>query len=164
MNTRTCTRLTSVILLALLAYVPATYAATATDNMVVRTHVVSNCMVTAPTLDFGQYDKAAGNKTDAIIKVNCTIGQNYSVGIGWGMHHPGGTIRQMASGTDMLAYELCKDAACGTVLDDSATGLVSLDTGNGGDQSHTVYGQILGNPSAVSGSYQDTVVVTVTYN
>lgn len=165
MKTRTCTRLIPLTLLALVAYVPATYAQTATDNMVVSANVVSNCRVVAQPLNFGQYDKTAGNTAHADVNVTCTTGQKYDVGINLGSH-AAGSIRQMANNGSMLAYELCTGAVCGsggTPLNSTATGLVNQGTGNNSPQPYTVYGKIAGGQSVISGPYQDTLVVTVSY-
>jgi len=162
MNTRTCTRLTSVILLAFVTSAPATYAATATDNMVVRTNVVSNCRVGAGTMDFGAYDKTLGNETSADVKVTCTIGQKYDVGINLG-NHASGTTRRMANNSSNLPYALFKDSARTVPLLDTADGLVHQDTGTGAEQTHTVWGRINGAEPVVTGPYQDTLLVTVTY-
>jgi spore coat protein U-like protein len=156
----------SLISIACLGAFGAAHAAgTDTANMTVKITITATCDIhtTAPTdVDFGSVASTATNvaSTGGVLTVKCTSGTPYTIGLDNGLNFT--TTRQMKNGTtNFVAYGLFRDAgfagAWGSTVALSASG-----TGNGNNQTFTVYGRV---PSAASaaGAYTDTVVATVTY-
>jgi spore coat protein U-like protein len=169
-NSRGCLRLTAVTtaLTAALAASPA-LAQTATGNLAVSATVTDNCTVTTSPVAFGNVDATSGAATDATggIAVTCTNGTTWSAAADAGAGS-GATLasRKMTNGANLLNYALYTDSARTTLWGDGAGGTTeTIDgTGTGAAQAVTVYARVPGSQSsAPSGSYSDTVVVTVTY-
>ncbi|RYZ27815.1 MAG: spore coat U domain-containing protein, partial [Propionibacteriaceae bacterium] len=96
------------------------------------------------------------------VGVTCTPGVDYTIALGTGR---GGssdpTARVMLSGVNRLLYGLYSDVSR-TQPWGSTVGAVVTDTGVAGRVSVPVYGRV--QPQDVpSGSYADTVTVTITY-
>jgi spore coat protein U-like protein len=148
----------------------AATAATKTGTLVVNANVNANCLVTVPVLNFTSYDGTAAVPGSADIKVRCSNLTPYTVKLGTG----GGTFGQRllsGPGTNKLEYNLYTTSALATIWGDgtSTTGTVP-GTGAGfslaAEKTHTVYGQIpnsTANQAAPTGSYTDSVQVTVEY-
>jgi spore coat protein U-like protein len=97
---------------------------------------------------------------------------NYRVLLSSGMNGTGASTRQLAAGQGRLGYNVFADPARsqvwgngvgGTVI---ASGSVTIGPGNGnGTRSftHPVYGRIPQLQDAVPGTYNDTLLVTLTY-
>ena len=145
-------------------------AATKTTTFGVSAVVNPNCLVTAPDLAFGGYDGTAAKTGTSVISVRCSTGTTYAVSLSTG----GGTFTQRllsGSGVNKLQYNLFTTLAATTIWGDGtlSTGTVP-GTGAGmaaaSAQTHTVFGQLPDNAfnqGAPSGSYNDTITVTVTY-
>jgi spore coat protein U-like protein len=128
--------------------------------------VANKCTVSASTLDFGT---PAGVLTSAVpatttISVQCANGTAYNVGLDGGQNS-GNNInaRKMVRGANSVAYQLYRNSGRtqvwgNTVGTDTVAGI-----GNGNPQGLTVYGQVPAQPTPPAGTYQDTVVVSVTY-
>jgi spore coat protein U-like protein len=149
-------------------------AGTDTDNLPVTATVESNCTIDASAgLDFGVYDpivtNTSGSPLDAqgSVHVVCTNGSAVTITLGQGDNHIAGSAaapqRRMAdvAGTSFLSYFLYSDASQTVWGDTSLTG--KADTGNGADQSLTVFGSVPGGQNIPVGSYSDTVLATVTF-
>lgn len=141
-------------------------AATTTTTMGVSASVSSACSVTAAALAFGTYDPASGTvKTGTgTVTVTCTLLAPYNIGISAGTTS-GATVsaRKMDNSGNTLNYSLCRDVACTlnwgtTVNTDTLAGV-----GTGLAVPTTVYGQIPAGQNAATGSFSDTVTITVTY-
>ncbi len=159
MNARTCTRLTSVILLAFVTGAPAAYAANATTTFNVTATVDPACRVSANNLNFGDYIGSAID-TQTNVTVNCIQGQGYTVALSNG-NSPLNGNRQMKHGTsDFLRYNLYSDHPGGTVWN-SLSPLPGVGTGL--NQLIPVYGRLPGGQTDPAGSYSDTITVTVNY-
>ena len=135
-------------------------AATDTNNFDAVITVVDSCdanVATIGDLDFGNRTYADTNiDTSTDITVKCTTGATYDIGLsGSG---------SMTDGTSNVAYVMYSDGGRTSVWGDTVGVDTVSDTGNGSNQSHTVYGRVASIPStAQAGSYTDTVTVTVTY-
>jgi spore coat protein U-like protein len=95
--------------------------------------------------------------------VTCTTGGAYSVSLSAGLNAVAAQ-RYVKSETNVLAYDLYKDSARGTVWTNVAAPVTG--TGTGTAQTIPIYGRIAaGLPfSADNGSdYADTVIVTLTF-
>jgi spore coat protein U-like protein len=142
----------------------AASAATQTANMSVSANVTTACTLTSTPLAFGEVALTGATPGTATVKVTCTGGGDYSVGLGTGLHNVAAQ-RNLVSGSNVLAYGLFQDAAYGTVWTNTGAGLVA-GTGTALEQDLTVYGQVTTGQVIVSGNgtpYTDTVLVTLTY-
>jgi spore coat protein U-like protein len=128
--------------------------------------VQNKCTVTAATLDFGT---PVGLLTAAIqgtstVTVTCASGTAYNVGLDGGQNS-GNDInaRKMVLGVNSVGYQLYRDSGRTQVWGNTIGTNTVAGLGNGSAQNLTVYGQVPAQPTPPAGTYQDTVVVSVTY-
>lgn len=153
-------RLTGLTLLMLLA--PAMAQATVT------------CTASATAVAFGVYNPFSSSplNTTGTVTVTCSttfidsVSYTVSLSIGGGSSYAG---RRMNSGSNLLPYQLYKDAASSQIWGDGSGG-TSTNTYSGIlffapiTNNHTVYGRIPASQTTViPGSYTDTITVTVSY-
>lgn len=144
---------------------------TAVSTVTVTMIVTNDCLIDAPTLDFGS--AAFAGSFDAVtrtIAIRCSKGAAYSVGISNGMHYLGN--RRLALGSAFLDYELyfpenstARWGPAGAERRSSAvaTGNAGLYNGLAG-QTYTYRAQILpGQPTPAPGTYTDTLIVDVQF-
>jgi spore coat protein U domain-containing protein, fimbrial subunit CupE1/2/3/6 len=129
----------------------------------VTANVVSQCSVSATTLDFGTVGLLLAN-TDgtSALTVQCANGVAYQVGLDNGQH-ASGTTRRMQGPGGLVSYELYRNTARtqrwgNTLNSDTVTG-----TGSGANQSLTVYGRVPTQTTPSAGTYNDVITVSVTY-
>ncbi|WP_295813717.1 spore coat U domain-containing protein [uncultured Nitratireductor sp.] len=142
-------------------------AATATGSMNVQIQIVAECLVTSATdLDFGSEGIIATDiDQTSTISVRCTDGTPYNVGLGAGGGAGATVTNRLMTGpaSATIGYALYRDAARTlnwgeTVGTDTVAG-----TGNGDVQPITVYGRVPAQTTPGTGTYTDTVTITVTY-
>lgn len=146
------------------------HAADATGTLSVTATVVKSCSVTGNTLAFGNYggaNDATISQVDgsATIAVACSSGSPYTValdnGTGSGATAAARKMTGGIGGTDLLTYSLYTDSGRSNVWGGATT---VAGSGNGGNQTLTIYGRIPGSQLASSpGSYADTVTIDVNY-
>jgi spore coat protein U-like protein len=129
----------------------------------VTANVTSQCAVSATTLDFGTVGLLLAN-TDltSTLSVQCASGVAYQVGLDNGQH-ASGTTRRMTGPGGLVSYELYRNSTRtqrwgATLNTDTVVG-----SGNGSNQSLTVYGRVPPQTTPNAGTYNDTITVTVTY-
>jgi spore coat protein U-like protein len=144
-------------------------AAQETTTFSVGATIADSCSVSATALAFGTIDPLDNvtNNTDATttIEVTCANGTTYDVGLDAGLA-TGATVtaRAMTSGSDTLNYALYSDAGRSTNWGDTVGTDTVSDTGTGSAQTITVYGRVpSGQETTPTGTYADTITVTVTY-
>lgn len=136
--------------------------------------VSSSCNVSASTLNFGSSPDLIASSIDlsATITAQCTNTTPYSIGLDNGINASGGQRRMQLGATgNYVNYNLYTDSARShawttTTSTTSCTGGAStcdLGTGTGSNQIYTVYGRVPTQTAPSSGTYNDTVVVTVTF-
>lgn len=159
----------SVLLLAL-AFAGSAFADSTTGTMTVTANIPASCTVNNATLAFGNYDPVSANVTAPLdqqvaLNWNCTNTTPAHIRLGQGTN-PALTstdlipLRQMANGTNMLAYFLYSDTGRSTVWENN-TGVAV--TGSGVAQNSNVYGRVTGGQNVPAGSYTDSVVITLSY-
>jgi len=147
-------------------------AGTATSPLTVSATVPANCLISTTPATFGNYDPIGTNASNALgvatgrATTTCTTGAAAIITLGQGLNPATGSteatpIRQMASGTNRLTYQLDKTAGGGNWGNTSATGVNTTGTGSAVQQ--TVFGVILPAQNVPAGTYTDTVVATVTF-
>lgn len=124
----------------------------------------SACSVSATSAAFGTVDPLVNTETlsTAIVSVSCPESTTYMVALGPG----NGTIenRLMLSGTHELSYNLYTDASRSIIWGDGTGGSATVSgMADSSGTDHTVYGHVPWQPSAVPGTYNDSIVVTVSY-
>lgn len=145
-------------------------AATKSTTMSVSATVAANCNISAENLAFGDYDATASLTSEADITVRCSNGTPYTVKLSAG---EGGSFAQrlLSSGSNTLQYNLYTEANLQNIWGDGV-GNTGTKGGSGLGLSsnkaitHVVYGQLpnsVFNQDAPTGSYTDTVTVTVEY-
>lgn len=158
----------TLIAIALAAISSQAFAAgTATANFQATATVSSSCVVTATNVNFGTITPdATGSATaNGVITSRCSNKVGYTLSLNAGA----GTIaaRKMAGATagntDQLAYNLYTDAGATEVWGDGATGSTVGLTGNGADQTSTVYGKLSLNQYIKPDNYADNLTVTLSY-
>lgn len=148
------------------------FAGTATSNMSVSATVSANCTIAAGALAFGAYDPIVANAAaplngTATINVTCTNASSTTITLDQGLNPAGGStnaapLRQMASGGSFLGYGLFQDNAHSITWGNTGgTGVVYTGTGVAG--SVTVFGQVAAAQNVPAGTYNDTVVATITF-
>lgn len=156
----------------LIAGASSAFAGTATSNMGVSAIVSANCTISAGALAFGAYDPVVANAATplpgtATLTVTCTNGAPSTLTLDQGLNPAGGStnaapLRQMASGGNFLSYSLFQDNAL-TVPWGNTAGTGAPYTGTGASGSVTVYGQVAAGQNVPAGTYNDTVVATITF-
>lgn len=128
--------------------------------------VTSNCFVSASPLNFGN---SVGLLTSVVnatttLGVQCSNTTPYNVGLDGGQNS-GSNInaRKMILGTSSIAYQLYQNSGRTTVWGNTVGSNTVAGTGNGNTQSLTVYGSVPAQVTPPAGTYNDTIVVTVTY-
>ncbi|MDD5250154.1 MAG: spore coat U domain-containing protein [Rhodocyclaceae bacterium] len=157
----------------LMLFAQAASAGTASGTFAVTATVSATCSVVTSDVNFGTYSPASVTAATAsgAVTATCTSGTAYTIALDAGANAGGVSAfsnRNMASGANLLPYQLYLDAGYATVWGDGtssssvnpATGSFS---GNGSAQDHTVYGKVTPGHYVAPGSYTDTVTVTVTY-
>jgi spore coat protein U-like protein len=139
-------------------------ASTSSTTFQVTARVNNACSVN--TLAFGTYNPLSGMPVSLSggINLTCTLGSAFQIGLNAGIA-TGATVttRQMLNGADTLNYALYKDIAHtlnwgNTLNTDTLSG-----TGTGLSTLYPVYGVLPASQSAPTGTYTDTITVTVTY-
>lgn len=160
--------LAPAILAAAIAASPAAWSATASGTLTVTASVASVCLVSNGTLAFGSYDPTSATALtgSTTVTLTCTLGTPYQIGLDAGAGSGATvTLRKLTSGADTLDYTLFRDA--GRTLNWGNTpGVDTLDaTSSSGSLSNTItiYGRIPAGAAVPTGSYSDSVAITVNY-
>jgi spore coat protein U-like protein len=148
------------------------FAQTSTSNLSVTANITNNCAISSTPVAFGVYDPIVANVTSDLtangtVLVTCTIGDNTVITLGEGLNKLGGStpavpLRQAANSGNKLSYFLYQDSAHTTAWGNTGPVGVSI-TGSGIQQTVPVHGVITHGQNMPSGSYTDTVVVTVSF-
>lgn len=123
------------------------------------------------SITFGSYPSLANNidaqsvgaAAGSSFGIECANATNYSVALNSGLNSTG-TQRRMASGGNYVLYNLYQDAARSTPWGNGTNGGTSLaGVGNGANQDMVVYGRVPNQTTPATGTYSDTVQVTITW-
>ena len=130
--------------------------------------VAASCSITASAMNFGSVGAlASGVSASTNLSVTCTYTTPYSIALGTG-GAPGATTttRAMTGPGGSISYGLYRDAAHTLNWGNNATGSspdTVSGTGAGAAQSLPVYGLVPAQRTPALGTYNDVVVVTVSY-
>lgn len=136
-------------------------AAVDTEPFQVTANVVSSCSIAAiADLAFGAYDPASvtPDLAQTTANVTCTLATTYELTIDDGLN----TGRRMKdAGTNYLDYEVYSDVNI-TPWPSSAPGVAGVGLGLTAVP-HIIYGSIAAGQNVPTGSYTDTLTMTVTW-
>jgi spore coat protein U-like protein len=153
-------------LLLLAGMAGSTGASTATSTFNATLTLQASCQVASNnTLSFGTQGVLSAN-TDATttFNVQCTNSTPYNVGLNAGTTSGGSTsTRLLTSGSDTVAYKMFSDSAHTTNWGNTVGTDTVAGTGNGAQQTLTIYGRVPAQTTPAPATYNDTVTVTVTY-
>jgi spore coat protein U-like protein len=152
----------------------AASAATATANLTVSATITNTCTISTAALTFGAYDPIVANATSPLsgtgtITTTCTTGASPVITLGQGLHAGTGSTdpvpirRMLLSGSNFMGYALYQDSGHATVWGNTSGTAPAAVAGTGLAQSTTVYGQVSAGQDLPAGTYNDTVVATVTF-
>ena len=129
----------------------------------VSASIDETCDVLADAMDFGERGVLDANvEATANLSVDCTADTDYTVSLGNGQNGTSSTTRKMANGSATIAYDLYSDTDRSIVFG-SAVGETVGGIGTGSSQTIPVYGRVPPQDTPPAGTYDDVVVVTVTY-
>ena len=158
--------------LALVGVAVASHGANAAQDsgtMAVSATIAASCTIATSTLPFGSLTSTNAANTDVTTSatVTCSSDSPFNIGMDYGLNSTG-FQRRMASGGNFLNYEVYIDGfgvnAFGPVSTfGTANNYNSPSTGNSGANVVTIYGRIPQQTTPASGSYSDTLTVTVNY-
>lgn len=120
------------------------------------------CTVSTTSLNFGVIDPLAGQgvASTSTVTVDCTTAASYTLSASAG--NGAFDQRYLNDGQHQLSYNVYTDSGHTQVFGDGS-GISATLSGSGTTGSFTLYGYLPGQPTAVPGSYADSLVVTVTY-
>lgn len=131
---------------------------------------VISCTASSAGLAFGVYNVLAPSATDATGTVTVTCTGDAEPANSRILHLSSGgsgnlAARRMASGANLLSYQIYTTSARTIVWGDGSngTGAVTLMVGIPGSASATLYGRVTALQSKPPGSYLDTIIVTVNF-
>lgn len=121
----------------------------------------ADCMISTQSVAFGNYDPLSPTPLEGVgnVAIDCSAPASFTISLG-----PGTAAvqqREMRSGPQAMHYNLYSDAGRMLVWGDGISGQSVSDTTQRGN--YTVYGRVPARQNLPSGTYTDSVVVTVTY-
>lgn len=152
--------------LALLAAPSVAFADDDSDTFTVSATVLATCEITANDLNFGSYNPISATHLDAAttVSVTCTNGTAYNVALSLGDGTGATTAsRYMTQGANALAYTLYRDPGRSQLWGDDEGVDTLAGVGDGTADTIDIYGRVPMQQAAPSGSYDDTITVTVTW-
>ncbi len=146
------------------------YALTAKNNLTISVVVPPKVQLSTTTMNFGSVFNTTNTttRTTATITVNMVATQAYQITLNAGQHAT--TTRRMRNAAGaFVAYSLYQNPANTVPWGDNgygntfAAGNALITTGTGNNQVFTVYGKMQTQATQASGSFTDTITVTVHY-
>lgn len=122
----------------------------------------ANCTLGVQSVIFGPYDPLSAQNTDSAgsVSVSCDSSDTFTIAFSSG--HGTMLSRQMQSGGYSMIYNLYTDSLRSIVWGDG-TGGTSLVSTTGTSATFAVYGRIPAAQNLPAGSYNDSIVVTLTF-
>lgn len=161
---------TAILGIGMVALASPALAGSVSGNFQALIEIQNTCAITtAPTsLNFGAQGVLVANvDTTSTIKVTCTTGADYDIGLDAGGNESSAndvTTRRMTDGSShYVSYNMYSNSGRTTVWGDTVDTDTVGSTGTGVEQSFTVYGRVPVQTTPQAGNYADTVLVTVTY-
>ena len=118
---------------------------------------------TYPSLNSIIEAQSVGSSAGSSFGVTCNTGTNYSVALDSGLHATGNQRNMSAGATDVIAYNLYRRRRARRSGATAATAAALAGTGTGANQELVVYGRVPPQTTPATGTYTDTVQVTITW-
>jgi spore coat protein U domain-containing protein, fimbrial subunit CupE1/2/3/6 len=167
LNRRNLLAASTLLLLTAGAALPqAALAGTATTTLGVSLTINAGCNVSSSPVAFpAQTVLASAVNQSGGISVTCTNTTPYNVGLDKGAGSGASVTNRLMTGPSSatVAYGLYQDSGHGTNWGNTVGTDTVSGTGTGSAQSLTVYGRIPPQTTPSPGTYNDTIVVTLTY-
>jgi spore coat protein U-like protein len=148
----------------------AAQAANKNASFTVQATVAKACAINAGTLDMGEWVGSGDLTGSSVIGVKCSSGTAFTVDLNAGASSPSLSDRKLVNGTDLLSYNLYRNAALTEIWGDGANSTFTVSgTGTGmanaNQQPLTVHAKILEADllAAKPGTYSNLITATVTY-
>lgn len=127
--------------------------------------VQSSCNVSATNLNFGTASVLVSNvDATSSLGVQCSSALPYTVALNGGnANATDPTQRKMSNGAKQVTYGLYRDVARSLPWGSTTGTNTVAGTGTGATQALTVYGRVAPQTTPAPATYQDTIVVTITY-
>ena len=124
----------------------------------------ANCTISTTSVAFGSYDVFSATPRDAngTVQIDCTPRENIQVTLSSGsssVFNP----RTLRSGSNILNYNLFRNAARTQIWGDGSAGTSTSSANNVRTTTLTVYGRVPAAQDAAVGNYADTIVATVIF-
>jgi spore coat protein U-like protein len=124
----------------------------------------ANCTISTTSVAFGSYDVFSATPRDAngTVQIDCTPRENIQVTLSRGsssVFNP----RTLRSGSNILNYNLFRNAARTQIWGDGSAGTSTSSANNVRNTTLTVYGRVPAAQDAAVGNYADTIVATVIF-
>ena len=164
----------TALAVALVAFAPVAFAATATNPLTLSATVVNNCTITTTAVAFGNYDplNAAVTNASGTVVITCTKSAAPTINLGQGVNFL--VNRRMTDGTNFMNYEIYQPptnvagTACtwvtpqrwGTVIGETFTPTAAPSKAA---RTYNVCGQIAAGQDLAAATFNDTVVATVNF-
>jgi spore coat protein U-like protein len=140
---------------------------TTTTTLLVRAVVKPFCVLdVSQHIDFGSWqDLDNARDQEGAVTVNCDASTKYAVKLGWGGQGEVNKTRNMANGSEKIAYNLFQDANRTQLWgDDASTGFLKDQKSDGTAKKVPIYARVPKQATPSPGTYTDNVVVTLQYN
>ncbi|WWO97903.1 MAG: spore coat U domain-containing protein [Candidatus Dasytiphilus stammeri] len=127
--------------------------------------IIGGSLLNLDNLDFGEHPNlknqinAQSNGSAGKLRINCTKDVTYSIALNNGLQ-PDGNERRMKGEGGFIKYALYQNAAR-TILWDPHNPMTRR--GNGEEIPLIIYGRVPPQPTPSSGTYNDTITVTVSW-
>jgi spore coat protein U-like protein len=149
------------------------FATTTTQQFTVQLQIQAQCVINSTaTLDFGTAGVLGGaggsTNTDqtSTLKVQCTNGTTYDIGLDAGTTSGGAVSQRLLVGGTSAAtirYNLYTTAGRNVVWGNTVSTDTVPSTGTGAQQTFTIYGRVPPQNTPIPDTYTDLVTVTITY-
>ena len=137
-------------------------AASVTVALAFTPAAAATCTISPQGVSFGNYDTLDPQPLDGVgnISVRCDAETAFTISLGSGAGSY--SVRQMASGANVLEYNLYTDPSRLTVWGDGSAGSVTVsDTASTAERA--IYGRVPARQNVPAGLYNDVIVVTIVY-
>jgi spore coat protein U-like protein len=124
----------------------------------------ADCSISTTSVAFGNYDVFSATPRDATgtVQISCTPRADIQVTLSRGssaVFDP----RTLRSGTNILNYNLFRNAARTQIWGDGSAGTLTFIGNNTRTTTQTIYGRVPASQDAAVGNYSDTIVATVIF-
>jgi len=133
-------------------------AGTATANLSVSSSIAGTCTIGASSLNFPAYTGSLVSPTGTTVTVTCSVNTGLSPFLTLNTSATG--TRTLTNGASSLTYTLCEDSACATPITSTTHYAMAFSTTG---TTNNIFGQIAANQSGLTGTYNDTVTMTLNF-